>query len=69
MRLLGRTPPVIEYQEEEEHAEKGDDNNEKGELAEKEEPGSVAETTDRSSKGVYYNLLNDIYKLNRMNDI
>ena len=49
LRLLGRTPPHLEYQTEEEHTEKVVDNEE---LGEKEEPGSVVESSARSSKGV-----------------
>jgi len=47
LRLLGRTPPSLEYQLEEEHAEKGAEG---GEHVEKEEPKSVVESLDRSSK-------------------
>jgi len=45
LRLLGRTPPPLEYQLEEEHAEKGAE-----EDPEKEEPKSAVESLDRSSK-------------------
>ena len=51
LRLLGRTPPSLEYPLEEEHAEKGA---EEGEQDEKVEPKSAVESLDRSSKGVYY---------------
>ena len=55
LRLLGRTPPHLEF--EEQHAEKVAG---KEENAEKEEPRSAE--SDRSSKGVYYNsnFLSDI---------
>ena len=64
MRLLGRTPPSLDYQVEEEHAEKGVEEEEHAEKDEKEVPKSTVELSDRSSKGVYYSddTLCDIYQ-------
>ena len=58
LRLLGRTPPPLEYELEEEQVEKGAEVEVHGSKladSEKEEPRSAAESEDRSSKGVYYN--------------
>lgn len=60
LRLLGRTPPILEQQVEEKNAEELKGAEKEVHDAEKEEPKSAE--SDRSSKGVYYNgiFLSDI---------